>query len=340
MTRELSIEVIQRQNSRILGGATLKELIPLLSDEQEVFVVYDKHVAWVAEAIACPAIKAFIGIQTSEELKCMDTVLSICRQLMAAGASRKALVLAVGGGITSDLVGFAASIYMRGVRYANVPTTLLAQVDAAIGGKTGVNLDNYKNMLGNIVQPAFTFLCADVLRTLPQREFRSGAAELLKAFLLDDAGAYASAVGLLCRNGVSDTERLQGLIEHAAQIKADIVARDPFDRGERAKLNLGHTFAHAIEHEARKRGDDITHGEAVAIGIVMAAEMSDRECVSNGLAGRLRRDFRDVGLPTECPYPQDILREAMLRDKKAAGGKVKFILLRMPGDVIMKEVTL
>ena len=340
MTRELSIEVIQRQTSRILGGTTPKDLVPLLAREAEVYVVYDKNVAWVAEELACGSVKASIGIDTSEKLKCMDTVLFITRKLMEAGASRKALVLAVGGGITSDLVGFSASIYMRGVRYANVPTTLLAQVDAAIGGKTGVNLEGYKNMLGVIVQPEFTFLCADVLRTLSQREFRSGAAELLKTFLLADAVAYLGALAVLSQDMTAQEERLQGLIEHAAEIKADIVARDPFDQGERAKLNLGHTFAHAIEHEARLRGDDITHGEAVSMGIILAAEMSDRERISNVLAERLKRDFERVGLPTECPYPQEVLREAMARDKKAAAGKVKFILLRTIGDVIMKEVEL
>jgi 3-dehydroquinate synthetase len=180
---------------------------------------------------------------------------------------------------------------------------------------------------------------------------------MLKTFLLGDADAYARAVSLLSTNNaqnVDGTQKLapsstksaqnvdglQPLIVRAAEIKAGVVARDPFEQGERAKLNLGHTFAHAIEFQARLQGDDITHGEAVAIGMVLAAEMSDREQLSTGLAARLKADFEAVGLPTECPYPLEALKEAMTKDKKAAGGKVKFILLRQPGDVVMKEVSL
>ena len=361
MARELNIDVTLRQPCRILGGSSLRDLVPLLEPEPEVYLVYDKNVAWVAQEVACSAVKGSFAIEASEEAKTMETVLSIVRWLMEAGASRKALLVTIGGGITSDMAGFAASIYKRGIRYANVPTTLLAQVDAAIGGKNGVNLDGYKNMLGTITQPVFTYLCADVLRTLPPREFRCGVAEMLKTFLLADADAYAAAVRLLstknaqnvdgpAKNAVSSTEsaqnvdepspELQELIQRAAEIKAGIVQRDPFEQGERAKLNLGHTFGHAIEHEAHERGEDIRHGEAVAMGIILAAGMSDREGLSNGLAVRLKADFAALSLPTECPYPLDVLKKAMAKDKKAAGGKVKFILLRQPGEVLMKEVSL
>ena len=361
MARELNIDVTLRQPCRILGGSSLRDLVPLLEPEPEVYLVYDKNVAWVAQDVACSAVKGSFAIEASEETKTMETVLSIVRWLMEAGASRKALLVTIGGGITSDMAGFAASIYKRGIRYANVPTTLLAQVDAAIGGKNGVNLDGYKNMLGTITQPVFTYLCADVLRTLPPREFRCGVAEMLKTFLLADADAYAAAIRLLstknaqnvdgpAKNAVSSTEsaqnvdgpspELQELIQRAAEIKAGIVQRDPFEQGERAKLNLGHTFGHAIEHEAHERGEDIRHGEAVAMGIILAAGMSDREGLSNGLAVRLKADFAALSLPTECPYPLDVLKKAMAKDKKAAGGKVKFILLRQPGEVLMKEVSL
>ena len=365
MARELNIDVTLRQPCRILGGSGLRDLVPLLEPEPEVYLVYDKNVAWVARELlagipgqAGSDAKNAIAIDTSEEKKGMETVLSIARWLMEAGASRKALLVAVGGGITTDMAGFAASIYKRGIRYANVPTTLLSQVDAAIGGKNGVNLDGYKNMLGTITQPVFTFLCADVLRTLPPREFRCGVAEMLKTFLLEDADAYHRAIRLLSgaksaqiapestKNMISGAKsaqiapEMQELIERAAEIKAGIVQRDPFEQGERARLNLGHTFGHAIEHEARLRGDAINHGEAVAIGIILAAEMSDREGLSNGLAARLKADFQAIGLPTDCPYPLDALKKAMAKDKKAEGGKVKFILLREPGDVVMKEVSL
>ena len=319
----------------------IADLSARLAGEREVYVVYDRNVEWVAgffdfaqndkDGAAIKAGTRSMAIDTSEERKSMDTVMEICRWLLERNASRKALVVAVGGGITSDLAGFAASIYKRGIRYANVPTTLLAQVDAAIGGKTGVNFLEYKNMLGAFHMPEFTAICPEVLKTLPERQIRAGLAEMLKTFIIADADAYSRAVS----SGKSAQNPDGDLILKAAAIKEAIVERDPFEKGERAKLNLGHTFAHAIEHKALERGDDILHGEAVAIGIIMAAEMAEREGVAEkGLAARLRADFESLGLPTECPYGD--LEEAMRKDKKAEGGKVKYVLPVEIGKVIVK----
>ena len=252
MRKEIAVTLDGKVAGRVVGGNRIAEMASLLSGEPEVFVVYDENASWVAGEVisAVPGVRGSIAIEATEEDKSMETVLLIARSLLEAGASRKALVLAIGGGITTDLAGFAASIYKRGVRYANVPTTLLAQVDAAIGGKTGVNFDAYKNMLGVIVQPVFTFVCAEVLRTLPRRDFLSGAAEMLKTFIIENEDDhYARAVQWLASDGADGQE----LILAAAAVKAGIVSRDPFEAGERRKLNLGHTFAHAIEHEARVR---------------------------------------------------------------------------------------
>jgi len=307
----------------------IADIATYLADEPELFVVYDRNVEWVEKEI--PGAKASLAVDASEEGKTLETVQEIGRFLMRENASRSALVLAVGGGITTDMAGFAASIYKRGIRYANFPTTLLAQVDAAIGGKTGVNLDGYKNMLGAFRMPEYTFICADVLRTLPSRALRCGLAELLKTFLLADGAAYEKALT------VGPT---QEMILKAAAIKEGIVARDPFEKGERAKLNLGHTFGHAIEHEARKRGDDIPHGDAVAIGTLLAARLGERIGLSEtGLAERLAKDFASVGLPTQCPYPLEALQEAMEKDKKAlGGGKVRFVIPVKPGEVVFHEM--
>ena len=340
MEKEFAITVEGKEAGRVVGVDRLGEIAPRLSGESELFVVYDENVSEAASALvgALQGVRGSIAIDATEEDKSMDTVLLICRSLLEAGASRRALVLAVGGGITTDLAGFAASIYKRGVRYANVPTTLLAQVDAAVGGKTGVNFDDYKNMLGVIVQPVYTFICTEVLRTLPRRDFLSGAAELLKTFLIEDEDDhYARAVRFLSEGG-SDAER-QALIFAAAAVKAGVVSRDPYEAGERRKLNLGHTFAHAIEHEARRRGDDITHGEAVAMGIVLAARLSDALGVSEGMEARLRRDFRASGLPVDCPYPTETLAGAMDRDKKAEGGLVHFVLPARIGTVIIRDLS-
>ncbi len=319
----------------------LTEALARLQAEPELFVVYDANVAWVASQLteALP-VRASMALETSEEGKTLETVQALERWLLQEDASRSALLLAVGGGITTDLVGFAAAIYKRGIRYANVPTTLLAQVDAAIGGKTGVNLDGYKNMLGAFRMPEFTVLEAAFLRTLPPREFRCGLAELLKTFLIGDGAAYGALVSSLQSAQNKDERGIEDDIRRAAAIKARIVAEDPEEHGVRAKLNLGHTFGHAIEHEARLRGADITHGEAVAMGIVLAAELSERLGVAQkGLSAQLKADFSRLGLPVDCPYPVEDLVEALRKDKKAvAGGKVKFVLLRAPGDVVLQEL--
>ena len=317
----------------------LTEALPRLQAEPELYVVYDANVAWVASQLteALP-VRASMALETSEEGKTLETVQALERWLLQEDASRGALLLAVGGGITTDLVGFAAAIFKRGIRYANVPTTLLAQVDAAIGGKTGVNLDGYKNMLGAFRMPEFTVLEAAFLRTLPPREFRCGLAELLKTFLIGDGAAYGALVSSLQSAQNKDERGIEDDIRRAAAIKARIVAEDPEEHGVRAKLNLGHTFGHAIEHEARLRGADITHGEAVAMGIILAAELSERLGVAQkGLSAQLKADFSRLGLPVDCPYPVEDLVEALRKDKKAvAGGKVKFVLLRAPGDVVLQ----
>lgn len=253
------------------------------------------------------------------------------------------MLLGIGGGITTDMTGFTASIYKRGIRFSYLPTTFLAQVDAAIGGKTGVNFENYKNILGVIRQPEFTYVCPEVLETLTYRDFLSGAAELVKTFIIDDTGDnYEKAVTILSAIHDADDHtsaiashhaELEELIAAAAKVKAGVVERDEFEMGERRKLNLGHTFAHAIEWEAHNREQSmgevnagvhgISHGEAVAIGMIMAAEASEyyyaddksQPVAVQGLAKRLTEDFRRCGLPVECPYPITTLAEAMKKTR-------------------------
>lgn len=364
--------------SRIVVEDGMGGLLSCLETYTHVFAVMDSNVA-----MQCPAAQEIAQImnrmdvpgmliETSESRKNMEMVMDICGWLLDNGADRDALVLAVGGGITSDLVGFAASIYKRGVRFAYVPTTLLAQVDAAIGGKTGVNFERYKNMLGVIRQPEFTYLCPQVLESLPHRDFCSGAAELLKTFIIEDGGHYEEAVRVLsdmekeyrivpedeaadywCDCVAAHTPELVPLIAAAAGVKAGVVSRDQFEGGERRKLNLGHTFAHAIEALARREamtGDsspensDITHGEAVAMGMVLAARLSGRIFhgdmeTPTALEGRLRADFWDCGLAPHCPFGVDEMAYVMPKDKKAEGGKVHFVLPRTVGDVTVKALT-
>ena len=358
--------------SRVLIDNDVETLASLLEPYRKVYAVMDSAVA--ADCPAALEIAAVLNakgapgmlIEASEQEKTMETVMRICSWLMEQGADRDALVLAIGGGITTDMTGFAASIYKRGVRFAYMPTTLLAQVDAAVGGKTGVNFDNYKNMLGIIRQPKFTFICPPVLESLPSRDFLSGAAEMLKSFIIEDGGWYGRAVEWLKEYSSSDAkddylqgnvEELSALICAAVCVKAGIVSRDQFEGGERRKLNLGHTFAHAIETLAQRKrmesddAPDITHGEAVAMGMVLAAELSDayrRESgepvvLENGfgwgLEQRLEADFLACGLPIGCPFKLSLMAEVMRKDKKAEGGKIHFVLPRAIGDVEMTDLT-
>lgn len=353
----------ERVISRIMVGETIAELEGVLERYPHVFAVMDANVAMhcpasadIAEIMNRKGVPGKL-IEASEETKTMDTVMDICGWLLDNGADRDALVLAVGGGITCDMVGFAASIYKRGVHFAYLPTTLLAQVDAAVGGKTGVNFDRYKNMLGIIRQQDFTFICPEVLVSLPHREFIAGVAEMLKTFIIDDNGNYQKAVdvlsemsqgySLLPEESAADywsdcvaaySSELMYLVEEAVRVKAGVVSRDQYERGERRRLNLGHTFAHAIETLAQREGRDISHGEAVAMGLVMAARLSDR--VFRGdmdtpteLEGGLAIDLCDCGLFPQCPYEIADMAEIMMKDKKAEGGKVHFILIREIGEV-------
>lgn len=337
---EIRVVIGGRTASRVISADSIQALTPLLEAYPKVFLVYDRNVAWVAQEIAaaCPPAGMKV-LDASEKAKDMATVLDLCSWLLEAGADRSSLLLAVGGGITTDLAGFAACIYRRGIRFAFVPTTLLAQVDAAIGGKTGVNFLDFKNMLGVIRQPEFTFECAQVLRTLPRRDFLSGAAELLKTFLIDNTGnAYEKAVALL--SAPADSATLQTLIAAAAKVKAGIVSRDEQERGERRCLNLGHTFAHAIEHEARQAGLDVTHGEAVAVGILLAARLSEAMGLApKGLAARLEADWTACGLPTGVPFDPATLTAAMTKDKKAEGDTIHFVLLSSIGQVEIRKIS-
>lgn len=339
---EIQVVIGGKTASRVISAESIEALAPLLEAYPKVFLVYDRNVAWVAKEIAAGSpLAGMKAIDTSEKAKDLATVQDLCSWLLEAGADRKSLLLAVGGGITTDLAGFAACIYRRGIRFAFVPTTLLAQVDAAIGGKTGVNFLDFKNMLGVIRQPDFTFECAQVLQTLPHRDFLSGAAELLKTFLIDNTGnAYEKAVAMLSEAEVSAPDTLQSLIAAAASVKAGIVGRDEQENGERRHLNLGHTFAHAIEHEARQAGLDITHGEAVAVGILLAARLSEAMgLASKGLAARLEADWTACGLPTSVPFDLGTLTAAMTKDKKAEGDTIHFVLLSSIGQVEIRKIS-
>ena len=362
-----------------------KYLVGLLSTYRHLYAFIDKQLMMKSQIVrdlavdlqemGCP----MRAVEATEEAKTMDSVLEMCSWLMEKGADRDAVLVAIGGGITTDMVGFTAGIYKRGVRFVTVPSTLLAQVDAAIGGKTGVNFEKYKNILGVISQPAITFIWPSLLATLPRRDFLSGAAEMLKTFMIEDGGNYRKAADLffdmsseynmeVLMNGKDAKNTWTGimnkhmdtlceLIGAAADVKAGVISRDPFEKDERRKLNLGHTFAHAIETLAQRDGgerfqdpDDpqqthgVTHGEAVAKGLVLAARLADRYFRKDKndpteLEGMVSNDLWDSDIPCYCPYTVEERAETMKKDKKAEGGKIHFVLPKSIGNVVTVELT-
>lgn len=335
---------------RIYTEDNFKSLGSLVEDRKSIYMLYDRNAEiWakeVAESLPEGRLKASKPLDAGEDLKNLAYIEEIASWLLDNEAGRDAFVLAVGGGTVTDIAGFASSIFKRGVEFAYIPTTLLAQVDAAIGGKTGVNFGGYKNMLGTFCQPQFTYICPKVLSTLPEREFLSGSAELLKTFLISDAAMYDRAVACLS-NGMNVTDpELKEMIGAAASVKAGVVERDFTEKGERKHLNLGHTFGHAIEwyeHKQKREGADIlplTHGAAVAVGMVMAANLGERLGMSPaGLEARLAKDFEACHLPVSTEIPREIMLEAVRQDKKAAGGKISFVLLEEIGKPVVRALS-
>lgn len=294
-----------------------------------------------------------IILDATELGKTLDTVEDLCRKFEQAGADRDSLIIAVGGGVTTDIVGFAASVYRRGVRTVFIPTTLLSQVDAAIGGKNGVNLDGYKNMIGTIRQPISVFSATDYLLSMPPRLIVSGLPEMLKTFIIGSKEDYEAACGFFsgfrADSGFEeyselekhpDLETLSGLIFSAASIKTDIVSEDSFEHGRRELLNLGHTFAHAIETVTEGA---TTHGLAVAEGIVMAARAGEMLGITEaGFADKIEKDFAACCIRENRKIydgsPADLL-PVMLDDKKMRADVLHLIVPVRLGMVVSVPVT-
>ncbi len=276
-----------------------------------------------------------------EQHKNLGSVENICKALLDAGAERSDTLLSVGGGICSDICGLAASLYKRGMRLEIVPTTLLAMADASVGGKNGVNLSGVKNIIGTFHLPAKIHIRKEALKTLPDEETVSGSAEILKTLLLFDAKAYNKAVATFAEwsKGERDETHLRDMVklaERAAKLKAKVVRRDPFDKGHRHLLNFGHTFAHAIEWKSEGK---ISHGQAVAIGIIKALHISEQNgWCEKGLADRIKDDFKRCGLLTELPYGEEELAQAIRNDKKIEDGVVDFVSIKRIGKPLRKKI--
>ena len=261
-------------------------------------------------------------IPAGEEHKRLSTVEGIYHDLLASGMTRKDLIVALGGGVVGDITGFAAATFLRGVSLCQIPTTLLAQVDSSVGGKTGVDMPEGKNLVGAFYQPRLVLIDPSVLTTLPEQTFADGMAEVVKY-------GYISNRDILDMVSAPDyKQNIESIICECVKIKRDVVTIDEHDTGLRMILNFGHTIGHAAE----KLGNyvDLTHGQAVAVGMVAAMRLSAM-LGNEDLTGRLIEILKHIGLPTELKYDREDIYRSLLSDKKKFGATVNFILVREPG---------
>jgi 3-dehydroquinate synthase len=348
MTEIVRVDLAGRPYDILVGPGLLAaagdRIKPLMGGRQ-VVVVTDRNVArhhleTVRRSLAAAAIGArAIVLEPGEATKSWDGYRRLCEEILAGGIDRGTMILALGGGVVGDLAGFAAATLLRGLDYVQIPTTLLAQVDSSVGGKTAIDVAAGKNLVGAFHQPRLVLADTDTLQTLPDRQLRAGYAETVKYGLIRDAGFFAwceaNATALLAR----DDAALRHAVVASCAAKAAVVAADERESGERALLNLGHTFGHAIEAELGF-SDALLHGEAVAIGMALAFDLSARRGLAAGdEAARVRAHLEAAGLPTRVPRglaPRRLL-EHMRRDKKTRDGRLVFVLARGIGKAFVER---
>lgn len=319
--------------SRIIIGGWEHDLHPLLPWGHRVIVITDRSISTRYRRLINQYEHIIIG--KGEKIKTLATVEQLHRELIERGANRQTFLLGIGGGIVTDITGFVASTFMRGVRFGFVSTTLLGQVDASVGGKNGVNLDGYKNMIGCFNQPEFVLCDVGMLRTLSDRQFRAGLAELIKTGLLGNRVLFEMVEALPFEELRRDPLLMADLILMAVKIKAGIVERDERESGERRKLNLGHTLAHAIEKCSRK----MLHGEAVAVGCVVMARLSaGMGLMPESEAARIEAAFARMGFDLKAPAPIDKMVAALRKDKKSAGDQIHIVLPTTIGRCEVRSV--
>lgn len=346
-TARVRVETAQPYEVRI-GCGFLGELANALGERDAICVLTDENVQRLHGASLAGFDEACrIVVPAGESSKSFSRLEAVLDEMVSAGLSRASCVVAFGGGVIGDLGGFAASLYQRGIDVVQVPTTLLAQVDSSVGGKTAVNLTGGKNLAGTFHQPQQVWADCSTLETLPLDEFQSGLGEVLKSALIGDAELLAQLESnheaILAR----DAAALQSIVERCVRVKANVVAQDEHEGGLRKALNLGHTFAHAIEHAAGY--GKIPHGVAVGVGLVLAARASrEAELGAQGLDSQLVELMSRYSMPTSLDslrtsYKTELetaaLREGMRHDKKGESGEPRFVLIEA-AEKIALDVTL
>jgi 3-dehydroquinate synthase len=333
MTHTLTVQLGNRSYPIVIGRGLLGggfDLTPFIRGDDCLIVSNETVAPLYLEKLRlnfdCGSVSS-ISLPDGEAHKTLATMATILDKLVATGAGRDTTVVALGGGVVGDIAGFAAACYMRGVDFVQVPTTLLAQVDSSVGGKTGVNHEQGKNLIGAFHQPQVVLIDTDTLATLPDRELRAGLAEVIKYGAICDADFFAWLEDNIDALLKRDPDALAHAIQRSCELKAEVVAEDEREAGRRAILNFGHTFGHAIEN-CLGYGEWL-HGEAVAAGMVMAGELSG---IDDDELDRLRRLIERAGLPTAPPaLGAPSLLKAMSRDKKVQKKELRFVLLQRLG---------
>jgi 3-dehydroquinate synthase len=356
--KSVEVRAGQHRYEALVGSGLLTQIGPLVRRHfsgGRCAVVSDANVAPILGAKVCDRLQdagfrpELITIAAGEGAKSLAQASTLCDQLSAAGLDRSSFLVSLGGGVVGDLTGFVASIYMRGIPYVSLPTTLLAQADGSIGGKTGVNSSAGKNLLGSFHHPVLVIADIDTLETLPERIWHEGFAEVIKHGIIRDAELF-SIVAQACHRQPNDDPsgrlarpELALLVERSLAIKAAIVAADERERNDiRVLLNFGHTIGHAIESAAGY--GELLHGEALSLGMIAAAHVSMRR------AGLSRREVDEISaalqaqhLPTALPpdFPRAKIFDALPRDKKFVNGRIRFVVAHAIGHAsITSEVTM
>ncbi|MDB5197519.1 MAG: 3-dehydroquinate synthase [Flaviaesturariibacter sp.] len=310
------------------GFSHLKEIV----DKRNTFILTDEHVFKLHE-------KRFknwdtIVLKPGEEFKVQATVDSVIEQLIALGADRKATLVGVGGGVITDLTGYIASVYMRGISFGFVPTTLLALVDASIGGKNGIDVGVYKNMVGTIRQPGFILHDLVFLNTLPDHEWRNGFAEIIKHAAIKDASLFKE----LEQHDIAFYQKRKTmacqLVQRNALLKTRVVQSDEFEKGDRKLLNFGHTLGHALENQY-----ELSHGEAISIGMAYAAKLS-QELLHFRHASKVSNLLAQYGLPITALFDKEKAINVLKMDKKKEADTIHFILLERIGRAVIKPISI
>lgn len=345
MRNEVPVHLGDRSYTIRIGVDILPELADMITASNTrgaIGIVTDTNVAPRYGAAVSRAVEAagrrsvLHAIPAGEEHKRLGEIEAICGAFLAGGLDRSSLIIALGGGVVGDMAGFAAAVFMRGVPFIQVPTTIVAQVDSSVGGKTGVNHPLSKNSIGAFHQPLGVLIDMALLRSLPDRELRAGLAEAIKHGIIADARLFEYMEQHAPRVLAKDLDALSVPVVRSCEIKAAIVSEDETEQGVRANLNYGHTFGHAIESVSNYT--TFLHGEAIAIGMCAAGHLGQTlGMVDAGFVQRQRACLEAFGLPTAWPdLPVDAALDAMKRDKKARAGTLKFIVPAGFGSVTQR----